>query len=108
MPGSDEPLATERPSRDEYPERSLSDLVTAVERALADDDWAHHGVGRYTAHRTYTEHDPDTRPGDKHVAVRVIECDREIILNIPEEHADSVLTVLKTAINPQEDEDAGE
>ena len=102
---SDEPPATKRPDRDEYPERSLSDLVAAVERALADDNWRRHVAGRYTAYRTHTEHEPDARPGDKHVAVRVTECERETILNIPEEHADSVLAALKTAINPQEDSD---
>jgi hypothetical protein len=101
---SDEPLATERPDRDEYPERSLSDLVTVIERALADDGWAHHRAGRYTAHRTHTEHEPDARPGCKHVTIRVTECERDIILNVPEEHADSVLAVFKSAINPQEDE----
>jgi len=88
------PDATKRPDRGEYRDPSLSDLVSAIKRALADDDWSHHRAGRYTTHRTYTEHQPDARPGDKHVTIRVTECEREIILNIPEEHADSVLGLL--------------
>jgi hypothetical protein len=88
------------PSRDEYPEPSLDDLANAIEDALDDKDgehpWSHHVRGRYTAHRTYTEHEPDAKPGDKHVTIRVEECERDIIMNVPEAHAQSVVQLLRS------------
>lgn len=93
-----EPVATARPDREDYPDPSLVDLRRAIEAALADVDtdhpWRHHRRGRYTAHRTYTEHDPDGKPGEKHVAIRVEECERDIIMDVPEAHAQSVIDVL--------------
>jgi hypothetical protein len=90
--------AKRRPDRDEYPDPSLVDLRRAIQAALDDADtehpWSHHVRGRYTAHRTYTEHEPDAKPGEKHVAIRVEECERDIIMDVPEAHAESVLELL--------------
>jgi len=91
-------VATARPPREEYPDPSREDLAAAIRAARDDADsehpWSHHVRGRYTAHRTHTEHEPDAKPGVKHVAIRVVECEREIIMNVPEEQVDEVLTVL--------------
>ena len=91
--------ATKRPDRDEYPDPSVEDLRRAIEAALTDDEhpWAHHVRGRYTTHRTHTEHEPDAKPGDKHVAIRVQECEREIIMDVVEDEAESVIALLESA-----------
>lgn len=89
--------ATRRPDREEYPSQSADDFATAIRRALDEDrgdKFTHHRVGRYTATQTYTEHEPDARPGDKVCVVRVTECERETIADIPVEHAESVLAVV--------------
>jgi hypothetical protein len=91
--------AAKRPDRADYPAPSRADLAAAIRAALEDGDndhpWSHHRRGRYTAHRTYTEHEPDAKPGDKHVAIRVAECERDIIMDVPEEHAETVLSLLE-------------
>ena len=89
--------AVRRPDRDEYAGPSAADFAKAVRRSLDEefgDKFTHHRVGRYTATQTYTEHNPDTQPGDKVCVVRVTECEREIIADIPVDHAESVLTVV--------------
>jgi len=92
--------AVARPDRSDYPDPSLDDLASAIEAAYAgrnsDHPWSHYQRGRYTAHRTYTEHNPDTQPGDKHCTIRVEACERDVIMNIPEDSAQQVLTLLRT------------
>ena len=96
---SDDHAAAARPPREDYPDPSREDLAAAIRAARDDADsdhpWSHHVRGRYTAHRTHTEHEPDAKPGDKHVAIRVKECERDIIMDVPEEHADRALAVLE-------------
>lgn len=90
-------MSTKRPDRDEYPEPSITDFATALERALTaggNRKFSHHRVGRYTSTRTYTEHNPDTQPGDKVQVVRITECEREVIADLPVEEAGSVLHLL--------------
>jgi len=86
--------AGRRPPRDEYPEPSAQDLHEAIKAALDDGVGAHYRRGRYTATRTWTEHNPSTKPGEQHETIRVIECDRDIILNVPVEHAEGVLALI--------------
>jgi hypothetical protein len=88
-------MATKKPDRDEYPDPSLEDFLRAVRKAAAADDWRHFGCGRYTAHRCYTEHQPDAKPGDKHVAIRVTACERDIVADIPEQQADEFLATFE-------------
>ena len=88
---------TKRPGRDEYPAPSGEDFARAIRHSLDEDrgdKFTHHQVGRYTATQTYTEHNPDTQPGDKVRVVRVTECERDIIVDIPVDHAESVLAVV--------------
>lgn len=89
--------ATRRPDRDEYADPSAADFAKAVRRSLDEefgDTFTHHKVGRYTATQTYTEHEPDARPGVKVLVVRVTECERDIIADIPVGTAESVLAVV--------------
>lgn len=97
-------MSTDLPGRDEYPAPDPADFDAAVKAVLNDDDRAHHGRGRYTAHRTYTEHNPDSQPGDKVEVVRVEACDRDVIADIPVDHADEVLAALvrgRQPVHPQ-------
>lgn len=90
-------MESKKPDRDEYCPPSSEDFAEAVRRALDEDQgtkWTHHRVGRYTATQTYTEHEPDAKPGDKVLVVRVTECERDIIADIPVEYVESVLAVV--------------
>lgn len=91
-----------RPDRQEYPDPSTEDLARAIRAAYegrnGEHEWSHYKRGRYTAHRTYTEHNPDSQPGDKHCTIRVEDCERDVIMNVPEQHAQRVLTLLE--VNP--------
>ena len=92
------PTATKKPDREDYPAPSTDDLVEAVRRALDEeegDKFTHHRVGRYTATQTYTEHNPDSQPGKKVCVVRVTQCEREVIADVPVDHAEAILEVLE-------------
>lgn len=80
------------PDRGEYPPPDPRDLAAAIRAAL--DDNAHHRRGRYTAHLTVTQHNPRMDPCNEHIAVRVEECERDVIMDVPQDHAESVLAVL--------------
>lgn len=90
-----DPTPTARPDRGEYPAPDIEDFVDAVKRAAGDEKWSHHVSGRYTAHRTYTELEPDARPGDKLVVVRVEACERDVIADIPEDHVTAFLEAIR-------------
>lgn len=96
---TDTTRATSRPDRGDYPDPSTDDLARAIRAAYegrnGDHPWSHYKRGRYTAHRTYTEHEPDARPGDKHVTIRVESCERNVICNVPEDSAPQFLSLLE-------------
>jgi hypothetical protein len=95
MPSDDGHAVTARPPRDEYPDPDRSDLAAAVRAVLGDEQGSHHRRGRYTSTWTYTEHDPDMKPGEKTKVVRVTVCEREVLCDIPIDQADELLAVLE-------------
>jgi hypothetical protein len=90
-------MANKLPPREEYPSPSIIDLADAIEAAYNGDDWAHYVCGRYTAHQTHTQHNPKSQPGPFHITIRVEECERDVIMNIPREYAQQVISLFRSA-----------